>query len=87
METKEEETVRIGVIMKNVASSSEKSQNLLTQFVVMIKSLLRNKSQRRKLGFVILTDPDSSHCLSAILKKNSIYHNITKTLVIRINKI
>jgi len=72
MGSEEEYTFRVGVILKGVASPSERSQTLLSQFATMAKSLIRNLESRERISRVriaILTDKDSTHCVHAMMTK------------------
>ena len=64
-------TIHIGIIMKNIAKPGEKSQKLLMQYVTMVRSLLKNlsSSSKRTFHFVLLTDKPSVPYLEAIMKK------------------
>ena len=50
MDSEEDSTFRVGVILKGVASPTEKSQTLLSQFATMAKSLIRNLESRKGIS-------------------------------------
>ena len=72
----EDQTLRIGVILKNVASSSEKSQTLLLQFIIMIRSgfLLLLASQNFNL-YVEIQEPFEKSELPPSVRNNSAAQN------------
>ena len=66
----EDAAIHIGIILKNVASGSEKSHKLKMQFVTMVRSLLRGtQPSSRPLHFLLLTDPESVPYLRPVLEK------------------
>jgi len=60
--------IHVGIIMKGVWQGYEKCHNLKYQFVTMIRSILQ-KSKRKNLHFVFLTDQKSVTYLDKILRK------------------
>ena len=60
--------IHVGIIMKGVWQGYEKCHNLKYQFVTMIRSILQ-KSKRKNLHFVFLTDQKSVAYLDKILRK------------------
>ena len=63
-----EDTIHVGMILKNVAIASKKASIFKMQFITLIRSILKLHKDPRPLHFLVLTDTESAEILNHILR-------------------
>ena len=67
IQTNEDSTIHVAIIMKGVGRGLQKCHNLKYQFVTMLRSILKHSS--KNLHFILLTDERSVPYLDRIFRK------------------